>query len=582
MLYAKLTPPKTSRDMVDAFRGYNHNLRIGSGEFYDMKNLTSDYYPVLSPRKKRGFYVKPASPQGLISKAEVCYVDGTEFVIGETRLDMGLSVADEDCPKQLVSMGAYVIILPDKKYVNTMDTEDRGSIEASYTSSGTVQFTMCTATAEDYEGMTVSTAAPSNPENGKLWVDSSAQPHTLKKYDGASGMWVSIATTYIKISAEGIGRGFNVYDGITVSGVQAEGLQDLNATMTVWAKGDDYLVVTGILDTAQEQEESITVTRSMPKMDYLVESNNRLWGCRYGTAMNGDVVNEIYACKLGDFKNWNCFMGLSTDSYAASCGTDGPFTGAIAHLGYPLFWKENCVHKVFGNYPANFQIQTTECRGVQQGCHKSLAIVNEILYYKARTGICAFDGSLPVDASYALGNVRYDQAVAGAHGNKYYVSMADASGNWHLFVYDTQKGLWHREDDLHAGDWCSHEGELYCLDVENMNIITMFGSGTPDADPVEWMAETGELGLNSPDMKYISRIILRLRMDMGSVMTVYAQYDMSEEWVEVAHIRGTSLRSFSIPIRPRRCDFMRLRFVCKGDSKIYALTKTIEQGSDLS
>ena len=30
-----------SRDFIETFGGYNHNLRISDGEFYDMKNLTS-------------------------------------------------------------------------------------------------------------------------------------------------------------------------------------------------------------------------------------------------------------------------------------------------------------------------------------------------------------------------------------------------------------------------------------------------------------------------------------------------------------------------------------------------------------
>ena len=101
--------------MVDTFRGYNHNLRISDGEFFDMRNLTSDYYPVLSPRGRRGVYVKTSSPQGLIAKNEVCYVDGSDFVIGRNRVSMGLSVQESMCPKQLISMGAYVIIMPDKK-----------------------------------------------------------------------------------------------------------------------------------------------------------------------------------------------------------------------------------------------------------------------------------------------------------------------------------------------------------------------------------------------------------------------------------------------------------------------------------
>ena len=582
MRYPQLKVKATERQMVDAFRGYNHNLRIGDGEFFDMKNMTSDHYPVLSPRKKRGFYVKPASPQGMIAKDEICYVDGKEFVIGEQRIDMNLSVKEEDCPKRLTSMGAYVIIMPDKKYINTMDLADFGSIEESFTSNTEVTFALCSVTGDIYTDAEISPSEPSDPKNLDYWIDTSTTPHTLKQYSESSGMWVSIATTYVKISATGIGKQFKQYDGVHIAGITAEGLQDLNGTNTIWAKNDDSIVVVGILDMVSSQSTPITVERQMPNIDFLIESENRLWGCRYGLARNGEMVNEIYACKLGDFRNWNSFMGLSTDSYAASCGTDGPFTGAITHLGYPLFFKENCVHKVYGNYPANFQIQTTACRGVQKNCHASLAIVNETLLYKARSGICAFDGSLPVDASYSLANEVYSDAAGGAHGNKYYVSMKDMYGVWHLFVYDTAKGMWHKEDNLHANYFCSCRGELYCIDMDSQNIITMFGSGEEDTREVPWMLETGEMGLSSPDMKYISAITIRMALAIDAKMDIYVQYDMSDEWIHICNIRGTSLRSFSIPIRPRRCDHMKIRIEGTGMARIYSWTKTIEQGSDVS
>ena len=35
-----------SREWLDTFRGYNHNLKIGEGEFYEMTNLSSDHYPL--------------------------------------------------------------------------------------------------------------------------------------------------------------------------------------------------------------------------------------------------------------------------------------------------------------------------------------------------------------------------------------------------------------------------------------------------------------------------------------------------------------------------------------------------------
>ena len=577
--YPRLSELPTTRQMIDVFRGYNHNLRIGDGEFYDMKNLGSANYPVLSPRPRRGVFASPGSLGGMVGKDTLCYVDGGDFVINENRIKMGLTV--DSSPKNLISMGAYVIIMPDKKYINTEDLTDYGDIEASFTTSWTVTFTLGKNDGTAFEGAVAQPTAPQYPANMALWIDTSSVPHTLKQYSATSAMWVSIASTYIKISSPGIGAEFAEGDGVSISGITSPALTDLNTDMIIWSRGDDYIVVTGILSEVTTQETPITVARKMPVMDFIIESENRLWGCRYGESRTGEIVNEIYASKLGDFKNWNSFMGISTDSYAVSVGSDGPFTGAIALTGQPLFFKENCMHKVYGSYPANYQIQTTACRGVQRGCSRSLAIVNEVLYYKARSAVCAYDGSLPVEISSALGDVQYTAAVAGALGNKYYISMLDSSNKYHLFVYDTLKGMWHREDNTRARDFCSCRGELYYIDGADNKIRTVLGSGTPDPAPVKWMAETGVIGTDSPDKKYISRLDVRMYLDMGARAYFYIQYDSSGAWEHIYTASGERLRSFSVPIRPRRCDHLRIRIEGEGGANIYSICKTIEQGSDV-
>ena len=590
MKYPTLNVQASSRQVIDAFGGYNHRLRIGEGEFYDMKNLSSANYPILSPRGQRGVYASPALPLGMVAKDTLCYVDGSKFVMDQYSVDMGLNSEE----KTLVSMGAYVIILPDKKYINTADITEFGNIEATVTTAGEVSFTLCRLDGDDYTAAYTQSSEPSNPENMALWIDTSTTPHTLKQWSNTSGMWITVATTYIRISATGIGIPFEKYDGITISGLKDVTLTDtsgdeiydggqlaaLEGSAIVWDKGDDFIVVVGILDVTRTITNAITIKRSMPNMDYVVEANNRLWGCRYGVADNGEVVNEIYASKLGDFKNWNCFMGISTDSYAASLGTDGQFTGAITHLGYPLFFKEGFLHKIYGNYPSNFQVQTTACRGVQRGCSRSLAIVNEILYYKARGAVCAYDGSLPTEISAALGDVQYFEAVGGAHGNKYYLSMKDSSNLWHLFVYDTAKGMWHHEDNTHADGFCSCREEMYFIDHADKKIRTVFGGGTKDTKPVEWMAETGVIGVDSPDKKYLSRLTVRMWLDIGTQVYFFAQYDSGGEWEHLFTMTGNNLRSFAVPIRPKRCDHLRIRIVGEGDAKIYSIAKVIEEGSD--
>lgn len=586
----------TTREMTEVFGGYNHNLRISDGEFFDMKNMTSADYPVLSPRPQRGIYASPdvapsysiakrvTNPQGMIEKNSLVYVDGENIVIDGYSIDMDLSI--DGPPKQLISMGSYIIIMPDKKYINTANLGDKGNIEASFQTHGYyVSFKLCRSDGSSYGKISESATAPDNPEDGAFWIDTSDNKNSLKQYSEANKEWISIATTYVRIEFDQeTGVPFKEGDGVTISGITEAALLDFNGTMVVQAAGDDYIVVIGMLDKPNRHiTDKLHITRRMPVMDFIIESENRLWGCHYGFDIQGNFVNEIYASKLGDFKNWNAFAEISTDSYVASVGTDGHFTGAITHHGYPVFFKENCMHKVYGNYPANYQIQTTTCRGVQQGSEKSLAIVNEVLYYKSANAICAYDGSLPVEISSALGDVNYSNAVAGSIRNKYYISMADDNNEYHLFVYDTKRGLWHREDNTHAVEFCTCRGELYYIDdgkyIKTMSLIP--DVSYPYEDEVPWSVETGIIGTDSPDKKYISRLDVRMMLTVGTRVHFYIEYDSSGEWEPLFTMTGRTLKSFPVSIRPHRCDHMRIRIEGDGVAKIFSICKTIEQGSDI-
>ena len=580
----------TTREMIDVFGGYNHNLRINEGEFYDMKNLSSDDYPVLSPRKKRGIYATPDKPSGLLAKDALCYVDGNNIVINEYPIDMGLSTDEAMCPKTLISMGAYVIIMPDKKYINTTDYSDKGKIETVYQSKGvSVLFEMCHKDGSTFNP-SASTMPTLTPIDGQYWIDTSEKPYVLKQWSETNAMWMTIANSYVRIMFyNGGALSFKAGDSVTISGITTDGLTDLNGIKTIEDISNytneygshSHIVVRGIIGGRDTIQDNITIANKMPEMDFVIESGNRLWGCRYGLDINGNFVNEIYASKLGDFKNWNSFDSISTDSYVASLGTDGQFTGAINYLGNPIFFKETVMHKVYGNYPANYRIQDTACRGVQKGCERSLAIVNEVLYYKTRTGVCAYDGSLPTEISSAFGDESYFNAVAGPLGNKYYISMSDSNDKWHLFVYDTKRGMWHREDETQAVDFCNCRGDLYYIDHADNQIKTVKGTGVTETSTVSWEAVTGVIGTDSPDKKYISRLDVRMNLTVGTRVYFYIEYDSSGKWEHLFTMTGVSLKSFAVPIRPQRCDHMRLKIRSDGEAKIYSICKTIEQGSDI-
>lgn len=575
--FPRLSGLSLSKEFLDTFGGYDHNLKSASGMWYEELNMTAEHFPLLATRKKRGICTTITNPQGIITKDTLAYVDGADLVYNGYRIPMELSTKAEMCPKQMISMGAYLLIWPDKKWLNTVNMTEYGSMEKTNTTTAEVKITLCQQDGTAYTN--VSTAAPEEPEDGVLWMDTSDATPVLKKYSAQSGMWVSIPTTYLKLESALIGAGMSAGDGISISGFSGE-LSSLNGSYVIEGCADGYIVVIGILTGTDFTETApVTVARTVPDMDFVCESGNRIWGCKYGF-VDGKTVNEIYASKLGDFKNWNCFQGLSTDSYAASRGSDGPFTGAIAHLGYPLFWKENCLEKVYPSATGAHQIVTTDCRGVQKGCWRSLKIVGETLYYKSRDGVCAYTGALPVGVYSAFGDVKYLDARAGALGDRYFVSMADISGGWHLFTYDTAKKLWHREDETRAMFFTEKDGELFYIDEDTKALMCVGGTEGDLEGDFEWSVTSGVIGFEDSEHKYMSRFVFRADLAPGACLHMDIRYDEDPEWTARGTYYGPGLRSFVLPVLPRRCDHLRIRLSGKGDVKVYSMAKIKEKGSD--
>jgi hypothetical protein len=64
------------------------------------------------------------------------------------------------------------------------------------------------------------------------------------------------------------------------------------------------------------------------------------------------------------------------------------------------------------------------------------------------------------------------------------------------------------------------------------------------------------------------------------VVSFYADYDSLGSWEHLFTMTGVDLKSFAVPIKPKRCDHMRLRIVGRGEAKIFSIYKNIEWGSD--
>lgn len=576
MRYPILSGKTPRRKSINTFYGYDHRLRAAEGSFYETENLSSESYPMLSVRKKRGEVLSLTSPQGIIEKDALAWVDSGTLYYNSLATPVTNLTAGE---KQLVSMGAYLCIFPDGRYFNTADQTDYGNMDAHWSYSGRVSYAMCSAEGEEYSNVDFSQSEPSAPENGQLWLDS--ENNVLSQWSASLEQWVNIDSVYTKLTFTVSGQlssQFSRYDGIELSGSSFEGL---NGNKIIQAIGggngeSDYIVIVNEPITDRSvQNENIHIDRNVPAMDYVCQCRNRLWGCRYGNDGNGNL-NELYACALGDFKNWNQFMGLSTDSWCASCGSDGVWTGAVNYLGSPIFFKENCLHRIGVSPKGAHQVEETVCRGVEKGSAKSLAVVNETLYYKSVSDICAYQGSFPESISAPLGNKRYFDAIAGVLGSRYYLSMLDEDSRASLFVYDTQKGLWCREDTFRAFQFAAKDSELYC--IAGNKLVSMTGKSGTAEDDISWYAETGLMGLEYPGEKYVSRMILRAIMQRDSELEVFVRYDSSDRWEYVGGMRQSGTGSVEIPLKLRRCDHFRVRISGKGDMKLLAMWMELTEG----
>ena len=607
----------SSRQLLRAFGGLNETYGCTEAELQKSMNFSGRGYPALLTRTPRRRMREVAGVNGMyhLNGLLICRGAGLEYTSdgGGARVVLEDVLTDER--KALAGMGSKVLIWPDKA---AFDTET-GTLEplGMRWDIGTNQVTVCPCDTEGsvYAPESAGETEPEDPADGQLFLKGDAQtPYgysaVLEKYSAKNKKWTEILLNTVRLTCPGLGSLVKEGDTLTLTGMPqtvCDALAtDLNGEIVVQGLDGDSVIAA--LTPAQESEQyygtwtvsaggtswcsldgrqtrneaasaPIALQRQVPELDFITESGNRVWGC-------SRKENVIYACRLGDPTNWFSYRGIAADSYAVNVGSDGEFTGAASCMGYVLFFKENCIHKLYGSKPSDYQLSSVRCRGVAKNAAHSLCVIAETLYYLSPDGVMAWDGSLPTKVSSALDTSSLTAAewtAAGSLDTRYYLYLRqEQADSGRLLVYDTEKGLWH-EESAAGMEMVSTGRQLYLWDS------TALWAADPDREPdrddnevektLRFEAVTGDIGLETPDDKFISRVTLRANALARSVVTLAVSYDGGAwETISTCAVNGSHER-INLPFVPRRHDTMRLKLSGTGQIALRSIAFTLAGSS---
>lgn len=389
---------------------------------------------------------------------------------------------------------------------------------------------------------------------------------TENSYENCSLDAASIGEIYKVVTDNQIFSSLKVGDAVEISGCS---LEENNMTFVISDIQDKMLYASSDIFTNGTSVTNVTVTRRVPKLDFVCERDNRLYG-----VSNADKT--IYVSALGDPTNMYVYDGVSTDSFTVAVGGEGDFTGCCKYGEGVIFFKEDKLYKLIGSYPAEFALYSYDVDGVQKGAHKSMAVINEVLYYKGKDGIFTYAGGIPTLISENFGEHVFSDAVAGSDGICYYVSMTEGDVNY-LMAYNSRLGLWVLEDDVRCVDFARTSRGLFCA-TEKGEIYLM--NATEDASNLEWFVRFVPFYETIEGKKIYSRLLLRVVIPAGSYIIIKMRCD-DGEWREAGKIVGRSNGVVPIILPVSRCDKFELELSGRGECTILDIMREYYVGSEI-
>ncbi len=387
----------------------------------------------------------------------------------------------------------------------------------------------------------------------------------LYSYGGESNGYAEVKNA---LENEGTGFSFTIKD-ITYY-MKTESVScEINKEIAGWVDGDniyreyaDILTIRAtdsLLDfswnSSGDKNRTVTFASTDPHYYDVVAWKKRLWG--YDKNVLYGTIADIFDAK-GKVE-WTTGDNSYTESIAQPLWQGGNITGLAALMEGLVYFKEDCLTIVTGNYPAVMSSDTITCKGLPADNRKSVAVANESVYYLSSDGVYRFVGGLPQCISRDA-KIKGTNAVGMSDGNKYWLSLQEDSGEYGLYVYDINYGIWHREDNTQAISFTSLGAQVYMATKNEIYNIS-----APQED-VEWSFELW-YDEDTPQKKKYKELIVR-----GVVGECEVFIKVNDEWKLIYSASG----SLKIKFPPVEREEISILFKGKGICEIKSIDRVFE------
>lgn len=462
--YIKNIPYQSSL-VLDRFRGINVSSDYEMGELCSSLNTDSSHYPAIGSRKKRTELCEyEGTINGIGSYDGVCYSyynrEGTQiyFVYSGISYEFTSYTESEDfsAKRYFAHAGGEILIMPDKIVFDTATRTFRKvamSQTADYKSANR-KYKLETP------GLTGGYDATSTTIIG--WVRHNKIETRMIEFNSLTGVSWDFYTIDFSDKIRPGDMLFIKLEGV-LDGFQ-ENQEYLNCRSRwlngMWVKVKDVVWTTHKLYSGEKLTEitellfednsldvaganyidftNISIERYIPDLDKIISYNNRIW------AIRGD---KIYTSRLGDAGEWNDYTvdsygTLPSSCFSSSAGTPGDFTDIYQHGNYIYAFKENYIHKIYGDTPDEYSFSNLEALGCVKNTN-TISVCGNYLMYVSDEGVCMLRDGYPKVVSKKIGKL--SPVCAASYNGKYYLICNKDDGRV-IYIYDPEHDIWSMEN----------------------------------------------------------------------------------------------------------------------------------------